>query len=52
MFGLDGFMEFTEPYEYHKEQQKVWLFAEDFDAVQFKLMWLDQQEEEIARTVP
>ena len=52
MFGLDGFMEFCEPYEYHKEQKKVWLFAEDFDAVQFKLMWLDQQEEEIAQTAP
>jgi len=52
MYGLDGFMEFIEPYDYKHDQKKIWLFNEDFDAVQFKLMWLDQQEEEIARTAP
>jgi hypothetical protein len=52
MFGLDGFMEFTEGYEWGKTQNKVWLFNEDFDAVQFKLMWLDQQEQDIAQTAP
>jgi len=52
MFGLDGFMEYCEPYSFGRDQQKIWLFNEDFDAVQFKLMWLDQQEEEIALTAP
>jgi hypothetical protein len=52
MFGIDGFMDYCEPHEYGKEQKKVWLFNDDFDAVQFKLMWLDQVEEELQRTAP
>lgn len=51
-YGLDGFMEYVEDYSHPPALEKLWIFNDDSDAVQFKLMWMDHQETELQKTSP
>lgn len=51
-FGLDGFYESLDLNSWGEVATKLWVFSQDFDAVQFKLRWLDHEEVAIAYTAP
>jgi dUTPase len=43
MFGMTGFLDVVD--NDYRNPYKIWLFNNDFDAVQFKLTWVGSTED-------